>query len=240
MGVSKWKEASRGYLHLDLEEEVGKKPNWVLLKEAAEALYRSGKVYFSRKELVAEVKKRDPNRSEESLDFEIDLVTVNSNSKDKYRDPEKLFLYRIERGKYTLYNPEEHGELEKYIGTQRPITTRKRFLEEIVKLLEERGFDITPSRSNKPLEPDMIAEKGEEEKSIGIWVIDPSAPLSTQYRYLAYIIGSCMLNREYPEYLVLVPGELYKRISQEVIDMLNKFNAKLAIVREERKYTIQV
>lgn len=226
--------------NLGIEEEVGKKPNWVLLKEAAEALYRSGKVYFTRKELVAEVKKRDHTRSEESLDFEIDLVTVNSNSRDKYRDPEKLFLYRIERGKYTLYNPEEHGELEKYIGTQRLIATRKRLVEEVVKLLEERGFDVSPSRSNKPLEPDMVAEKSENEEAIGVWIVDPSAPLSTQYRYLAYIIGSCMLNRGYSEYLVLVPGELYKRMPQEVVNVLNRLNVKLAIIREERKYTIQI
>lgn len=222
------------------EEEVGKKPNWILLKEAAEALYRIGRVSFTRKELVAEVKKRDPNRSEESLDFEIDLVTVNSNSKDKYRDPEKLFLYRVERGRYTLYNPEEHGELEKYIGAQRPIATRRRLIEEIAKLLEERGFDVALSKSNKPLEPDMIAEKIEEEAIMGVWIIDPSAPLSTQYRYLAYIIGSCLLNRGYSQYLILVPGELYKRVPQEVVDMLSKFNAKLAIIREERKYTIHV
>jgi hypothetical protein len=220
--------------------DLDKKPNWVLLKEAAESIYRSGKVYFTRKELISEVKKRDPARSEESLEFEIDLVTVNSSSKDKYRDPEKLFLYRIERGKYTLYNPEEHGELEKYVGTQRLITTRKKLVEEVVKTLEEMGFDVTPSRSNKPLEPDMIAEKGDDERSIGIWIIDPSSPLSTQYRYLAYIIGSCILNKNYSEYIILVPGELYRRIQQEVIDVLNKFNAKLAIIKEERRYTIQI
>lgn len=223
------------------EEELGKKPNWVLLKEAAESLYRSGKVYFSRKELVTEVKRRDPSRSEESLDFEIDLITVNSNSKDKYRDSEKLFLYRIDRGKYTLYNPEEHGELEKYIGAQRVIATRKKLVEEVIRILEEMSYDVSPNKTNKPLEPDMIAEKSDkEEESIGVWIIDPSTPLSTQYRYLAYIIGSCMLNREYPEYIVLVPGELFKRIPQEVIDILNRFNTKLAIIREERRYTIQL
>lgn len=221
-------------------EEVGKKPNWVLLKEAAEALYRSGKVHFTRKELVSEVKKRDPSRSDESLDFEIDLVTVNSSSKDKYKDPDKLFLYRIERGRYTLYNPEEHGELEKYIGTQRLIATRKKLVEEVVKLLEARGYDVTPNRSNKPLEPDMVAERVESEEAIGVWIIDPSAPLSTQYRYLAYIIGSCMLNKGYSEYIVLVPGELYKRIPQEVVEVLGKFNVKLAIIREERRYTVQI
>ncbi|MEM4224751.1 MAG: hypothetical protein QXX93_02200, partial [Desulfurococcaceae archaeon] len=55
--------------------EIGRKPNWVLLKEAAESLYRSGKIYFTRKELIEEAKKKDPSRSDMSLDFEIDLVT---------------------------------------------------------------------------------------------------------------------------------------------------------------------
>lgn len=221
-------------------EELGKKPNWLLLKEAAESLYRSGKIYFTRKELINEVKKRDPSRSDESLELEIDLVTVNSNSKDKYRDPEKLFLYRIERGKYTLYNPEEHGELEKYIGTQKLIATRKKLVEEVIKALEGLGFDVSPTRSSKPLEPDLIAEKGDEEQVIGVWIIDPSAPLSTQYRYLAYIIGSTLLNRNYSTYIVMVPGELYKRIPQEIIELLSKYNAKIAIIKEERRYTVQL
>lgn len=221
-------------------EEIGKKPNWMLLKEAAEAIYRSGKLYFTRKELIQEVKKRDPSRSEESLEFEIDLVTVNSNAKEKYRDPDKLFLYRIERGKYTLYNPEEHGELEKYIGTQRLIATRKKLVEEIVKAFEDIGYDVIPTRSNKPLEPDLVAEKPDEELSIGLWVIDPSTPLSTQYRYLAYIIGSCLMNKNYQQYIILVPGELFKRIPQEIVDLLAKFNTKIAIIREERRYTVHI
>jgi hypothetical protein len=221
-------------------EEVGKKPNWLLLKEAAEHLYRSGKTTFTRKELIAEVKRRDPSRSEESLEFEIDLVTVNSNSKDKYRDPDKLFLYRIERGRYTLYNPEEHGELEKYVGIARLTTTRKKLLEEVVKVFESLGYDVTPSRTSKPLEPDLVAEKSEEESLTGIWVIDPSAPLSTQYRHLAYAIGSCTLNRNYSRHIILVPGELYRRIPQDVIDMLSKLNTTIATIKEERKYTISL
>ena len=219
-------------------EELEKKPNWVSLKEAAESLYRSGKIYFTRKELVAEVKKRDLARSEDSLDFEIDLVTVNSSSKAKYRDPEKLFLYRIERGKYTLYNPEEHGELEKYIGTQRLIATRKKLIEEVVSTFENLGYDVRLNKTNKPLEPDIIAEK--EEETLGVWLIDPSAPLSTQHRHLAYIIGSCMLNREYPKYIILIPGDLYKRMPQEIIDALSQLNVKIATIREERRYTIHL
>lgn len=219
--------------------EVGRKPNWVLLKDAAESLYRSGKVYFTRKELIEEAKKKDPSRSDMSLDFEIDLVTVNSNSKDKYKDPEKLFLFRLERGKYTLYNPEEHGELEKYVGTQRVIAARRRLVEEVINAFEKIGYDVSINRTARPMEPDMIAEKGEDSR-VGIWLIDPSTPLSTQYRYLAYIIGSCLLNRNYTEHIILVPGELYKRIPQEIIDTLARFNSKIAILREERRYSIQL
>lgn len=221
------------------EEEVGKKPNWVLLKEAAESLYRSGKVYFTRRELIEEAKKKDPSRSDMSLDFEIDLVTVNSSSKEKYKDPDKLFLYRIERGKYTLYNPEEHGELEKYLGTQRVLPARKRLLEEVIKAFENMGYDVTINRTNKPMEPDIVAEKDEDVKA-GVWIIDPSSALSTQYRYLAYVLGSCLLNRNYSEHIVLVPGELYRRIPQEVIDTLSKYGTKIAILREERRYSIQL
>ncbi len=217
-----------------------KKPNWLLLKEAAEALYRSGKTTFTRKELVAEVLKRDPSRSEMSLDFEIDLVTVNSGSKERYRDPEKLFLYRVERGRYTLYNPEEHGDLEKYIGSQRVLTiSRKELLEEVTGIFEEQGYDVTVNKTTRPLEPDIIAEKAEEEVC-GIWVIDPALPLSAQYRQLAYAIGSSLLNKNYKEHVILVPGELYKRIPQEIVESLRNLNVKFAIIREERKYTIQL
>jgi hypothetical protein len=222
------------------EEGLEKKPNWLLLKEAAEALYRSGKTTFTRKELVAEVLKRDPSRSEMSLDFEIDLVTVNSGSKERYRDPEKLFLYRVERGRYTLYNPEEHGDLEKYIGSQRVLTiSRKELLEEVTGIFEEQGYDVTVNKTTKPLEPDIIAEKAEEEVC-GIWVIDPALPLSAQYRQLAYAIGSSLLNKNYKEHVILVPGELYKRIPQEIVESLRNLNVKFAIIREERKYTIQL
>jgi len=225
---------------VSLSEELGKKPNWQLLKEAAEALYRSGKTNFTRKELVAEVLKRDPSRSEMSLDFEIDLVTVNSGSRERYRDPEKLFLYRVERGKYTLYNPEEHGDLEKYIGAQRLLTiSRKQLVEEVLGVLENLGYDVTINKTTKPLEPDIIAEKSEEEIS-GIWVIDPAAPLSTQYRQLAYSLGSSLLNKNYKDHIILVPGELYKRIPQELVETLKNMNIKFATIKEERKYTIQL
>jgi hypothetical protein len=225
---------------LSTEEDIEKKPNWLLLKEAAETLYRSGKTTFTRQDLTAEVLKRDPSRSEMSLDFEIDLVTVNSGSRERYRDPEKLFLYRIERGKYTLYNPEEHGELEKYIGSQRLLTvSRKELIEEVLQVLEKQGYDVAINKTTKPIEPDIIAEKSEEEVS-GIWVIDPALPLSAQYRQLAYAIGSSLLNKNYKEHIILVPGELYKRVPQEIVETLKSNSVRLAIIREERKYSIQM
>jgi hypothetical protein len=225
---------------LSTEEDIEKKPNWLLLKEAAETLYRSGKTTFTRQDLIAEVLKRDPSRSEMSLDFEIDLVTVNSGSRERYRDPEKLFLYRIERGKYTLYNPEEHGELEKYIGSQRVLTvSRKELIEEVLQVLEKQGYDVAINKTTKPIEPDIIAEKSEEEVS-GIWVIDPALPLSAQYRQLAYAIGSSLLNKNYKEHIILIPGELYKRVPQEIVEALKSNSVRLAIIREERKYSIQM
>jgi hypothetical protein len=225
---------------LSTEEDIEKKPNWLLLKEAAETLYRSGKTTFTRQDLTAEVLKRDPSRSEMSLDFEIDLVTVNSGSRERYRDPEKLFLYRIERGKYTLYNPEEHGELEKYIGSQRLLTvSRKELIEEVLQVLEKQGYDVAINKTTKPIEPDIIAEKSEEEVS-GIWVIDPALPLSAQYRQLAYAIGSSLLNKNYKEHIILIPGELYKRVPQEIVETLKSNSVRLAIIREERKYSIQM
>jgi hypothetical protein len=225
---------------LSTEEDIEKKPNWLLLKEAAETLYRSGKTTFTRQDLIAEVLKRDPSRSEMSLDFEIDLVTVNSGSRERYRDPEKLFLYRIERGKYTLYNPEEHGELEKYIGSQRVLTvSRKELIEEVLQVLEKQGYDVAINKTTKPIEPDIIAEKSEEEVS-GIWVIDPALPLSAQYRQLAYAIGSSLLNKNYKEHIILIPGELYKRVPQEIVETLKSNSVRLAIIREERKYSIQM
>ncbi|ADV64615.1 DUF7669 domain-containing protein [Desulfurococcus mucosus] len=217
---------------------VEKKPNWLLLKEAAEELYRSGKVYFTRKELVSKAREKDPSRSEMSMDFEIDLVTVNGSSKDRYRDPEKLFLYRVDRGRYTLYNPEEHGELEKYIGVQRVSPARKHLIEEVVKELEKAGYDASENRFAKPLQPDIIAER--EDERLGVWIIDPGTPLSDQYKMLAYAIGSCLLNKEFNDYVVVVPGELLKRVTKDLIDVLNQFRVRFATVKEERRYTLQL
>jgi len=225
-------------LSTDSSSSVEKKPNWLLLKESAEELYRSGKIYFTRKELVAKAREKDPSRSEMSLDFEIDLVSVNSNSKDKYRDPEKLFLYRVDRGRYTLYNPEEHGELEKYVGIQRISPARKHLVEEVIRELERAGYDASENRYAKPLQPHIIAEK--EDEKLGVWIIDPGAPLSDQYKMLAYAIGSCLLNREYNQYIIVVPSEVLKRITKDLVETLSQFNTRFAMVKEERRYTLQL
>ncbi|MCY0867722.1 MAG: hypothetical protein OWQ48_00605 [Desulfurococcus sp.] len=216
---------------------VERKPNWLLLKEAAEELYRSGRTYFTRKELVSKAREKDPSRSEMSMDFEIDLVSVNSNSKDRYKDPEKLFLYRVGRGRYTLYNPEEHGELEKYIGIPRVSPARKHLIEEVIEKLESLGYDAYENRYAKPLQPDVIAE-GEDEV-IGVWVIDPGVPLSDQHKMLAYAIGSSLLNREFNQYIIVSPGELLKRVTEDLVEMLGKFKIRFATVREDRRYTLQ-
>lgn len=219
-------------------EEMGKKPNWLLLKEAAEELYRSGKIYFTRRDLTENVMRKDPSRSPMSIDFEIDLVCVNSGSKDKYRDPDKLFLYRVDRGRYTLYNPEEHGELDKYIEVQRVTFLRKQIIDEVLKMLEEMGYDASINKYPKALQPDIVAEK--EDERIGVWIVDPGAPLSTQYKGLGYAIGASLLNREYNQYIIVIPTDLIKRIPQGLMETLKGYNIRLATIREERKYSLQL
>ncbi|MCC5990621.1 MAG: hypothetical protein LM558_03845, partial [Thermosphaera sp.] len=144
---------------MESTESFNKKPNWALLKEVAEELYRMGKITFTRKELASKAHEKDPTRSEMSLDFEIDLVTVNSSSKDKYKDPDKLFLFRLDRGRYTLYNPEEHGELDKFTGIQRVSATRKQVLNEVLEELERLGYEATENKYAKALQPDIIATR---------------------------------------------------------------------------------
>lgn len=220
------------------EEDTGKKPNWLLLKEVAEELYRSGKVYFTRRELVDGVLHKDPSRSTLSLDYEVDMVCVNSSSKDKYRDPEKLFLFRVDRGRYTLYNPEEHGELDKYIEVRRVSILRKQIIEEVIKMLENLGYDATINKSSKPLQPDIVAEK--EEGKIGVWIIDPGSLLSDQYESLAYAIGASLLNRKFTEHMIVVPADLMNRLPSNLMDMLKSFNVKFIAIKEERRYSLQL
>jgi len=222
-----------------LEEESGfmsRKPNWLILKEAARDLIETGKTVFTRKELTLQARKIDPSRSEASLDFEIDLVTINSNSKDKYRDPDKLFLYRIDRGRYTIYNPEVHGPIENYLY-YRPSTVRKEFLAEIIKKLEEVGYRAHENKaSNKPLSPNIVAEIND--KRIGVWVVDPSQDPISQLRTLAYAIGSSILNKNFSEYLVILPQNLLSKISLGTRDQLSKLGVKLAYLKEEKRYSL--
>ncbi|RLG79623.1 MAG: hypothetical protein DRO13_05650 [Thermoprotei archaeon] len=215
---------------------MSRKPNWLILKEAARDLIETGKTVFTRKELTLQARKIDPSRSEASLDFEIDLVTINSNSKDKYRDPDKLFLYRIDRGRYTIYNPEVHGPIENYLY-YRPSTVRKEFLAEIIKKLEEVGYRAHENKaSNKPLSPNIVAEIND--KRIGVWVVDPSQDPISQLRTLAYAIGSSILNKNFSEYLVILPQNLLSKISLGTRDQLSKLGVKLAYLKEEKRYSL--
>jgi len=197
-------------------------------------LYESGKTVFTRKELAMYAKKKDQSRSEASLDFEIDLVTVNSNSKEKYRDPEKLFLYRIDRGRYTLYNPELHGPIDEHVyGT---LSVRRDFVNEIARELENRGYKIEARHPGKLLAPDIIAKLGNEK--VSIWIIDPVQEPANQLKNLAYIIGSILLSRGYSKHIVIVPQKLLSRIPATTRDLFGSLNIRFMVLREERKYSI--
>lgn len=213
-----------------------KKPNWMILKEAAEKLAKSGKRTFTRKELTRFAKQIDPSRPITSLDFEIDLVTVNSNSKDRYRTPEKLFLFRVGRGRYTLYDPEVHGPIEKYMDNQWYFPTRRQVLRSVVEQLERQGYRVDVVKQvHKPLSPDLIAEKNGAR--IGIWIVDPGSDKSTQLKTLAYAVGSALLNA-YDEALITLPPELLSRIPAELKDLLRSRGIKLVPLREEKRYVI--
>ncbi|MEZ0393843.1 MAG: hypothetical protein ABWK00_02175 [Desulfurococcaceae archaeon] len=219
-----------------MSSEHEKKPNWQLIKEAAMELYNSGKVTFTRKQLVGLAHSKDPTRSEMSLDFEVDLVTVNSSSKDRYKDPDKLFLFRIDRGHYTLYDPETHGPLEKYVGLQRITVTRKDLVSQIARELEEKGYEVYEERSQKPLVPDLVASSGE--KDVAVWIVDPGSDVSSQLRSLALAVGSSVLDVTYSEHLIIVPQDLLDRLSKDKKDLLSNMGVRLAALKEERRYTL--
>lgn len=212
-----------------------RKPNWLILKEAAQQLVKMGKTVFTRKELTVYARKLDPARSEASLDFEIDLVTVNSNSKDKYRDPDKLFLYRIDRGRYTLYNPEIHGSIDNYIYQRMP-PIRRDFINEVVRELESKGYKIEVKQSSKPLTPNIIARYDNEK--IGIWLVDPMQDPLSQLKTLAYIVGSAILNKSFAQHIIVLPQPLISRIPLSTREILSKMRIKLAVLKEEKRYTI--
>ncbi len=213
-----------------------KKPNWMILKEAAKQLFEEGRKTFTRKELTRYAQRLDPTRPITSLDFEIDLVTVNSNSKDKYRSPEKLFLFRISRGRYTLYDPEVHGPLEKYLEYRLEFPTRRQILENIMEQLKREGYEVREVKHlHKPLLPDLVALKNG--LRIGIWIIDPGADKGTQLKILAYAIGSALLNN-YDEAVITVPREVMNRIPYRIREVLSKHNIRLTLLKEEKRYVI--
>lgn len=213
-----------------------RKPNWLILREAAQYLVKNGKTVFTRKELTRAARQIDSTRSEASLDFEIDLVTVNSNSKDRYRDPDKLFLYRLDRGRYTLYNPEIHGSIDEYIYTK-TLHVRKEFLTQITSELESRGYKVIEStHSAKPWNPNIVAL--ENSSRVGIWIVDPSQDPNTQMRTLAYVIGSSILNRSLDKHIIILPQQVMNKIHTSIREELNKLHVKLVILREEKKYSI--
>jgi hypothetical protein len=213
-----------------------KKPNWMLVKEAAMKLYSSGKRSFTRKELVRLARQLDPSRPATSLDFEVDLVTVNSNSKDRYRSPEKLFLFRMGRGRYTLYDPEIHGPIEKYIDYQWYSPTRREVLESLLEQLKSRGLEAHEVKHlHKPLSPDIIAYDGE--RRLGVWIIDPGMDSATQLKALAYAIGSALLN-VFDESIIAAPGDLIGKIPEDLKRLLEERRIRLHVLQEEKRYVI--
>ena len=218
-----------------------KEPTWLILKKAATELVELGRISFSRRELINYAKKHvDPEKPESSLDFEVDLVTVNGSSKDKYKDPEKLFLFRIGRGRYTLYDPELHGPLEKYLEISSGIPTRRYVLRNVADSLKSRGYSIHEVKpTGKAIVPDLIATSDGEK--IGVWVIDPSIDSSTQMKALAYAIGSSLLNTEYDEHIITVPSNLVNKIKQSMLNkVIDKLNIKIAILKEKKQYVVEL
>ncbi len=221
--------------------EEYKEPTWMVLKKAAMKLMEQGKASFTRKELIMYAKKHvDPERSESSLDFEVDLVTVNGNSKDRYRDPEKLFLFRIGRGRYTLYDPEIHGPLEQYLeGGERPVS-RRQVVEQVVASLREKGYGVEEKRyRRRPLAPDLVAYEGE--RRIGVWIVDPAGDKYTQLKRLAYSIGAAMIERDrYAWIMIIAPPDIVGRIPPRIRSCLEENGVRLVYIREERRYTIKL
>lgn len=215
-----------------------RKPNWLLLKEAVQELVESGKTVFNRKEIVDYAKKKDPSRSEASLDYEIDLVTVNSSSKDKYRDPDKLFLYRIERGRYTLYNPETHGTIEEFILPKTSVLD-KELVEQIARSFVNEGFEVKIVKSSpKPFVSNMVIAK--DGVKIGVWIIPPNIHTPDQLKLLAYAIGSSILDRTCDRHIIVLNQALYGKIPIQIREKLRNVSVELKQLKEEKKYSILI
>lgn len=218
-----------------------KEPTWLVLKKAAAELTRKGLKTFTRRELITYAKKYiDPNRPASILDFEVDLVTVNGSSKDKYRDPEKLFLFRIGRGKYTVYDPELHGPIDKYIEMTTKHPARRVVVKSIVDELRARGYQVDEIKGiSRATAPDLVAKRGNEK--IGVWIIDPIGDQRAQMRTLAYSLGSAIVeSKNYSWVLVLVPPPLLTHLQPNIRSVLETIRVKVAVIREERRYTIKL
>ncbi len=226
-------------IYLDFQvNSTNRKPNWLLLKETVIELLETGKTVFTRSEIVEYARKKDPSRSSASIDYEIDLVTVNSNSKDRYRDPDKLFLYRIDRGRYQLYNPEMHGAIEEYIYHRTPNIPHE-LVEQVINAFKEKGYEVKINKSiDKPLTPNLVAKTSSDK--IGVWIIDPSLPVAEQFKKLAYAIGSGILDRTCTKHVVIVSQTVYNKILTSTREQLAKLNIELKSLKEEKKYTLRI
>ncbi|WFO75340.1 hypothetical protein J4526_00050 [Desulfurococcaceae archaeon MEX13E-LK6-19] len=223
---------------MDYEE---REPTWLVLKKAALELVKRGKTSFTRKELIEYARNHiDPTRSLTSLDFEIDLVTVNGNSKDRYKDPEKLFLFRIGRGRYTLYDPEIHGPIEKYLEQKTMTAGRKRIIRGVAEGLKSRGYNVEEvKKPGKPLSPDLIAYSDEEK--IGVWVVEPVGDTRTQLKTFASSIGSALIERpKYNWVMVVAPPDILAIMPSDVREILEEKGIRLVVLAEERRYTIKL
>ena len=218
-----------------------REPTWLVLKKAAIELTRKGLKTFTRRELTTYAKKYvDPDRPISILDFEVDLVTVNGSSKDKYRDPEKLFLFRIGRGKYTVYDPELHGPIDKYLEMMTRYPARRIVVKSISDELRARGYQVNEVKGvTRATAPDLIAKQDNER--VGVWIIDPIGDQRAQMRTLAYSLGSAIVeSKNYSWTLVLIPPSLLTQLPSNIRSVLEKIRVKVAVIKEERRYTIKL
>lgn len=85
------------------------KPNWVLLTECAESLTRRGITSFTRRQLVACVQEKHPDRDRNSLSPMIQGMTINAPGGSPGGLGKKGF-FRLSRGLYEIYDPKKHGD----------------------------------------------------------------------------------------------------------------------------------
>lgn len=218
-----------------------REPTWLVLKKAALELMKRGQRTFTRRELITYAKEYiDPERPTSILDFEVDLVTVNGSSKDKYRDPEKLFLFRIGRGKYTVYDPEFHGPIDKYLEITTRHPARRVVVKSIADELRARGYRVDEVKGvTRVTAPDLIARRDNEK--VGVWIIDPIGDQRAQMRTLAYSLGSAIVeSKNYSWTLVLVPPSLLTQLPTNIRAILENIGVKVAVIKEERRYTIKL